>query len=111
MEEEQLSLQEVLDLVNELKPSWAMPQDAQGMHHRGGKGFVRESIFAFHKGCGLWIALLAECDVFAYKEVSPDWIHYFGDLLMDADMLFVEYDRHHRIREWAVFEEYEVPGA
>ncbi len=109
--EEEISLQEILDVVNKVKPGWAMPQDAQGMHHRGGEGFVRESIFTVHRGCGLWIALLCDCDTFACKEVSPDWIHFFADLIMDADMVFVEFDRHHRIKEWAVFEEHDCPSA
>lgn len=104
--EEQFSTQEILEYVQNLKPDWAV---AQGERHKGGFGFVQESIFSFHCGRALWIVLLCDLETVAFKEVSAEWLEAVSNVVLSSPEIFVEFDRCHRIVEWAALQQKTAP--
>jgi hypothetical protein len=36
----------------------------------------------------------------AFKEVPPEWLEIFSEIIVDSPSIFVEFNRAHRIVEW-----------
>lgn len=105
MDEEILQeIQEIKDAIGRVKPQWG----GYTGRYCEGKGYASESIFIVQRHRIFWVVLLAT-NTFAYKEVSPEWLETFGTIITASPIIFVEYDKHHKIREWSTIQGKVVP--
>lgn len=107
MEEEILQeVQEIQDALGQIKPQWAGYYD----RHFAGKGFIAESLFIVQRHRIFWVVTLATPCTFAYKEVSAEWVEVFSTLITNSSEIFVEFDKHHKIRDWVTVQTKQLPA-
>lgn len=99
MEEVRMSsLEEVLKILGKLKPHFKMTR-----HLESGSGLVSESYFTFsHSENYYWIVILCGTGTFAFKEITPEWIKFYSNLILQSPKVYVEWDINHYITDWAV---------
>ncbi|MFZ5645040.1 MAG: hypothetical protein ACOY46_15785 [Bacillota bacterium] len=91
-------IDEALRLVSQMRPDLKATRDLCDC----GGGFVEESVFSFSKNCCLWVVILCNTGQFAFKEITPDWIKTYSNLILSSPEVFVEFDINHKICAWAV---------
>lgn len=96
-------LQEVQDSVKNVKPDCAIRHCPQG-----GQGFVEDSLFVVKRHKIFWVVILFNGAV-ALKEVSPDWLEIFSDIITDSPNIFVIFDKCHKIIQWITHQDKELP--
>lgn len=95
MDEQELELfQEVHDSVRRCKPNCGCQQCPQG-----GQGDVEDSLFIVKHHKIIWSVILFDGTV-AFKEVTPEWLETFSEIVADSLSIFVVYDGCHKIVEW-----------
>ena len=95
MDEQELELfQEVQDWVQQCKPNCSCKHCPQG-----GQGFIEDSLFIVKNHKIIWAVILVNGTV-ALKEVSPEWLKIFADIVSDSPSIYVVFDRCHKIVEW-----------
>lgn len=110
MEDESIRLEDVMEIVKKIKPEWSDDRILSEQHHCGGEGFVTASIFTFFKYCYLWIVFLSDPPyTFAFKVIYPEWIQAYSELITASPIVFVEYDKSHRICGWSAAQEKSLP--
>jgi hypothetical protein len=102
--EEQVLL-EVQDSFKNVRPNCSFRRCPQG-----GKGFVEDSLFVVKRHRIIWVVILFNGTV-ATKEVSPEWLEIFSDIVTDSPSVFVEFDRCHKIIEWITHQDKVLPDA
>ena len=102
--EEQVLFQEVLDSVKCCKPNCGCR-----FHGRGGKGFIEDSLFIVRRHRIFWVVILRD-GALAFKEVTPEWLEIFSDIITDSPNIFVEFDRCHKIVEWITHQDKVLPS-
>ncbi|MHB8124420.1 MAG: hypothetical protein ACYDEJ_02045 [Desulfitobacteriaceae bacterium] len=98
-----LELQEVQDSVKCVRPDCVIRHCPHG-----GKGFIEDSLFIVRRHRIIWVVILFDGAV-ATKEVSPEWLEIFSDIITDSPSIFVEFDRCHKIVEWITFQDKVLP--
>jgi hypothetical protein len=96
-------LQEVQDSIKNVKPDYAIRHCPQG-----GRGFVEDSLFVVKRHKIFWVVILFNGAI-AIKEVSPEWLEIFSDIITDSPNIFVEFDRCNKIIEWITHQDKELP--
>lgn len=96
-------LQEVQDSVKNVKPDYAPRHCPQG-----GKGFVEESFFVVKRHRIFWVVILFNGAV-AIKEVRPEWLEIFSDIITDSPNIFVVFDKCNKIVEWITHQDKKLP--
>lgn len=87
-------------ILKKLKPQLNL--DRHG-HKDCGSGWVRESYFTFsHCGKYYWIAILCAPETFAFKQITPEWVNLYSNLLLSSPEVYIEWDRCHQITDWTV---------
>lgn len=110
MEDESIRFEDVVEVIKKVKPEWNESHLVSERHRCGGEGFVSASIFTFFKYQYLWIVFLREPPyVFAYKVIYPEWIQAYSRLITSSPIIFVEYDKSHRICGWSAAQEKTPP--
>ena len=105
MNEQELELfQEVQDSVQRCKPSCGCEPCPQG-----GRGFVEDSLFIVKHHKIIWAVILFDGAV-AFKEVSPEWLEVFSEIVVDSPSIFVEFDSCHRIVEYVTHQDKRLPN-
>lgn len=105
MDEQELELfQEVQDSVKKCKPNCdCYPRP------NGGRGFIEDSLFIVKHHKIIWAVILFD-GAFAFKEVSPEFLEIFSEIIADSPSIFVEFDRCHRIVEWVAHQDKVLPN-
>lgn len=104
MDEQELELfQEVQDSVLRCKPNCGCKRCPQG-----GQGFVEDSLFIVKHHKIMWAVILFDGTV-AFKEVSPEWLEIFAEVIMDSTSIFVEFDKCHKIVEYVPHQDKVLP--
>lgn len=104
MDEQELGLfQEVQDSVKRCKPNCGCTPCPQG-----GRGFIEDSLFIVKHHKIIWVVILFGGAV-AFKEVSPEWMEIFSEVITDSPSIFVEFDRHHKIVEYITHQDKVLP--
>ncbi len=101
--EEQVLFQEVADSVKCCRPKC----DCR-FHGRCGKGFIEDSLFIVKRHKIVWVVILFDGSL-AFKEVTPEWLGIFSDIITDSPSIFVEFDRCHKIVEWITHQDKVLP--
>ncbi len=104
MDEQELELfQGVQDSVQRCKPSCG----CEPCPH-GGRGFVEDSLFIVKHHKIIWAVILFDGTI-AFKEVSPEWLEVFSEIVADSPSIFVEFDRCHKIVEYITHQDKILP--
>lgn len=74
----------------------------------GGKGFIEDSLFIVKHHKIIWAVILFD-GTLAFKEVSPEWLEIFSEIVTDSPSIFVEFDRCHKIIEWVTHQDKVFP--
>lgn len=102
--EQELELfQEVQDSVQRCKPKCGCRCFPQG-----GRGFIEDSLFIVKHHKIIWAVILFDGAV-AFKDVSPEWLEIFAEVIMDSPSIFVEFDRCHKIVEYVAHQDKILP--
>lgn len=101
---EQVLFQEVVDSVKSCRPKC----DCQ-YHCRGGKGFIEDSLFIVRRHQIFWVVILFDGSL-AFKEVTPEWMEIFSEVITDSPSIFVEFDKCHKIVEWISHQDKVLPN-
>lgn len=105
MDEQELELfQEVQDSVQRCKPNCGCSPCPQG-----GQGFVEDSLFIVKHHKIIWAVILFDGTV-AFKEVTPEFLEVFSEIIADSPSIFVEFDRCHKIVEWVAHQDKVLPN-
>ncbi|WP_407312204.1 hypothetical protein [Desulfosporosinus sp. SB140] len=105
MNEQELDLfQEVQDSVQRCRPNCACRPCPQG-----GRGFIEDSLFIVKNHRIIWVVILFD-GAFAFKEVSPEWLEIFSEVIMDSPSIFVEFDKCHKIVEYITHQDKVLPN-
>jgi len=99
-QQERNLLEEAKKIASQLKPGYKT-RDLLDC----GSGFVEESILSFSKDSCLWVAILCVTGYFAFKEVTPQWVEAYSNLILLSPQVYVEFDINHKIIAWAVVQE------
>jgi len=102
--EQELELfQQIQDSVQKCKPNC-------GCRHypQGGKGFIEDSLFIVRQHKIIWAVILFDGAV-AFKEVSPEWLEVFSEIIVDSPSIIVEFDRCHKIVEYITHQDKVLP--
>jgi len=103
-EQELVLFQEVQDSARRCKPSCGCEP-----RPHGGRGFIEDSLFIVKNHRIIWAVILFDGAV-AYKEVSPEWLEVFSEIVVDSPSIFVEFDRCHRIVEYVTHQDKRLPN-
>lgn len=104
MNEEELKLfQDVQGAAQRCKPNCGCKPCPQG-----GRGFIEDSLFIVRRHKIIWVVILFDGAV-AFKEVSPEWLEIFAEIIMDSPSIFVEFDRCHKIVEFITHQDKVLP--
>lgn len=104
MDEQELELfQEVQESVKQCKPNCCCKPCPEG-----GEGFVAESLFIVKHHRIVWAVILVDGTV-AFKEVEPEWLEIFAEVILDSPTIFVEFDCCHKIVEYVAHQDKVVP--
>ena len=105
MDEQELELfQEVQDSVQRCKPNCDCRHCPQG-----GRGFIEDSLFIVRRHKIIWTVILFDGAI-AFKEVSPEWLRIFSEIIVDSPSIFVEFDRCHKIVEYVTHQDKILPS-
>ena len=105
MDEQELELfQEVQDSIQRCRPDCGCRPCPQG-----GRGFIEDSLFIVKNHKIIWAVILFD-GAFAFKEVSPEFLEIFSEIIADSPSIFVEFDRCHKIVEWVTHQDKVMPN-
>ncbi|RJQ26763.1 MAG: hypothetical protein C4589_09375 [Peptococcaceae bacterium] len=87
------------DLLPGLKTAKASKKSEPGC------GWVSKSLFVAEDNRIFWVVLLTEPATFAFLEVSPLWVQYFAELVLESPHIFVCWNSTHKIDFWVAAQE------
>ena len=93
-------LLEIQGCVKQCKPKWVFCRCPQG-----GKGLIEDSLFIVRRHKIFWVVQLCITGAIAFKEVSPQFMNIFSEVIVGSTGIFVEFDRCHRITEWITIQD------
>ena len=93
-------LLEIQGCVKQCKPKWVFCPCP-----KGGQGLVEDSLFVVRRHKIFWVVQLCKTGVIAFREVSPQFMEIFSEVIVGATRIFVEFDRCHRIKEWITIQD------
>ena len=93
---------EIQGCVKQCKPKWVFCHCPQG-----GQGLIEDSIFIVRRHKIFWVVQLCKTGSIAFKEVSPQFMDIFSEIIVGSPKIFVEFDRCHRITEWITIQDKE----
>ncbi len=95
-------LVEIQGCVKQCKPKWVFCHCPQG-----GQGLIEDSIFIVRRHKIFWVVQLCKTGAIAFREVSPQFMEIFSEVIVGSPRIFVEFDRCHRITEWITIQDKE----
>ncbi|AFV11282.1 hypothetical protein Tph_c10600 [Thermacetogenium phaeum DSM 12270] len=107
--EELADLAEVLKALERTKrPPKAFAFDFEpGKEGASGSGYVTDSFFVATRHKIFWIVRLQDGG-FAFMKVTPEWIKFYGNILLLSPEIFVEFNRFRRIVLWIAEQDKEI---
>ena len=93
-------LLEIKGCVKQCKPKWVFCHCPQG-----GQGLIEDSIFVVRRHKIFWVVQLCKTGAIAFREVSPQFMEIFSEVIVGATRIFVEFDRCHRIKDWITIQD------
>ncbi|MDR3601832.1 MAG: hypothetical protein P4L49_15330 [Desulfosporosinus sp.] len=93
-------LVEIQGCVKQCKPKWVFCPCPQG-----GQGFIEDSLFIVRRHKIYWVVQFCKTGAIAFKEVSPQFMDIFSEIIIGSPRIYVEFDRCHRITEWITLQD------
>jgi hypothetical protein len=91
---------EIQGCVKQCKPKWVFCPCPQG-----GQGLIEDSLFIVRRHKIFWVVQLCRTNAIAFREVSPQFMEIFSEIIVGSPRIFVEFDRCHRITEWIALQD------
>lgn len=91
---------EIQGCVKQCKPKWVFCPCPQG-----GRGLVEDSLFIVRRHKIFWVVQLCKTGAIAFREVSPQFMDIFSEIIVGSPRIFVEFDRCHKITEWITLQD------
>jgi len=95
-------LLEIQGCVKQCKPKWVFCHCP-----KGGQGFIDDSLFIVRRHKIFWVVQLCKTGAIAFREVSPQFMNIFSEIIVGSPRIFVEFDRHHKIINWMTLQDKE----
>lgn len=99
--------EDIINILQECKPDWN--PDCKPIDCKCGSDFVEESFFVFKDTGYFWITKLCTKRGFAFKKITADWVRFYANLILLSPVIFVEFDKKHRIIGWRVIQPKKCP--
>ncbi|RJQ27223.1 MAG: hypothetical protein C4589_08780 [Peptococcaceae bacterium] len=96
-------MEEVIKRLSDLLPG--LKKAKVSKKSEPGCGWVSKSFFVAEDNKIFWVVLLTEPETFALLEVSPLWLQYFAELVLESPHIFVCWNNLHKIVFWVTAQE------
>lgn len=95
-------LLEIQGCVKQCKPKWVFCHCPHG-----GQGFIEDSLFIVRRHKIFWVVQLCKKGTIAFREVSPQFMDIFSEIIVGSPRIFVEFDWCHKITNWITIQDKE----